>query len=62
MEDLTEDSRPDLKSPEFREAARLLGSMRSEKKRLAGARNLEKARQHLEEIRKFKKEQKNDQG
>lgn len=58
MEDLN-DSRPDLKSTEFREAARLLGSIRTEKKSKAVKQNLEKARKTLADIREFKRRNQN---
>jgi hypothetical protein len=48
-------SRPDLKCPEFREAARLLGSIRTQKKSKAVKQNLEKARAILSDIRAARK-------
>lgn len=47
-------------NPDLKEAARLLGRIRSEKKVKSSRQNLEKAREMLASIRKFKKERSDD--
>jgi hypothetical protein len=63
VEDLNEEIKLEL-NPDLKEARRMaasvLGRISSEKKKSAGAKNLELARKQLEEIRKFKKERANE--